>query len=125
MRGAAQVGATAGADLRARLTAAAVLAGSLCGAPALAQQPAAPIRNPPVSFTITCAELRTMLQAGSGGLAILWLDGYYAGHAGLTSLPADWAYTITYTVGTVCAVARNNGRLVLDIIARAHRDRLR
>jgi hypothetical protein len=93
---------------------------------ATAQQPTpAPVQNPPVSVTLTCAEMRTMLRAGTGGLAILWLDGYYAGRVGLPELSADWADTITYTVGTVCAVARNNGRQVLEIIARAHRDRIR
>ena len=50
-----------------------------------------PTLNPPISVSMTCGDLNALLKAAdkrTGGLAILWLDGYYAGRSGLSELPA-------------------------------------
>ena len=62
--------------------------------------------NQPVPLTMTCGEIKTLLKSAdkrTGGLAILWLDGYYAGRAGLSELPAGWVGTVSQGVGRSCA----------------------
>ena len=74
---------------------------------------------------MTCGEIKTLLKSAdkrTGGLAILWLDGYYAGRAGLSELPAGWVRTVSQGVGGSCAISVNEGRTVLDVISEIHRD---
>jgi len=80
--------------------------------------------NPLVSAGITCAEFRPLLHSDpkTAGLAILWLDGYYSGRAGLPALPAGWARTVSQGIGGTCAISLNASRSVLDVIAQLHRE---
>jgi hypothetical protein len=83
------------------------------------------VPNQPVPLTMTCAELRALFKAGdkrTAGTAILWLDGYYAGHSGLSELPAGWARTVGQGVGGTCAISVNERRTVLDVIGQLHRE---
>jgi len=97
-------------------------------APTATQEPTpqpgdAPTRNQPIALTITCGELKTLFQAGdkrTGGLAILWLDGYYAGRSGLSELPAGWARTVSQGVGGTCAISVNERRT--DVVGQLHRE---
>jgi hypothetical protein len=99
-------------------------------APTATQEPTpqpgdSPTPNQPITLTITCGELNTLFKAGdkrTGGLAILWLDGYYAGRSGLSELPAGWARTVSQGVGGACAISVNERRTVLDVVGRIHRD---
>jgi hypothetical protein len=52
----------------------------------------------------------------TGGLAILWLDGYYAGRSELSELPAGWTRTVSQGVGGTVAISVNEGRRVLDVV---------
>ncbi|MBV9687846.1 MAG: hypothetical protein JO096_11650 [Alphaproteobacteria bacterium] len=79
--------------------------------------------NQPVPVTLTCAEFKGLLKSGdkqAGGLAILWLDGYYAGRSGLGELPAGWVRTVSQGLGGICAIRVNEGRTVLDVIEQIH-----
>ncbi len=74
---------------------------------------------------MTCGDLKGLLKAAdkrTGGLAILWLDGYYAGGAGLSELPAGWARTVSQGVGGTCAISVNEQRTVLDVVGQLHRE---
>jgi len=79
---------------------------------------------PSISAAMTCTELRPLLQSRDkvGGLAILWLDGYYSGRAGLPALPPGWTRTVSQGVGGTCAISVNASRPVLDVIAQLHRE---
>ena len=84
-----------------------------------------PTLNQPVPLTMTCGEFKALLKAGdkrTGGLAILWLDGYYAGRSGLGELPAGWVRTVSQGVGGTCAISVNEGRTVLDVVDQIHRE---
>jgi hypothetical protein len=108
------------------------VAGTGCAseAPIAAQSPTGqsdgtPALNQPVPTTLTCAEIRALFKAGdkrTGGLAILWLDGYYSGRFGLTELPAGWTRTVSQGVGGTCAITVNEHRTVLDVIGQLHRE---
>jgi hypothetical protein len=118
----------------------AVLGGLLAGGSAAAQSttppantpPAAPApvspapsTNPAISASLTCGDLLPMLHAADkrpGGLAIIWLDGYYSAHAGLTEFPANWSHTLSQGLGGTCAIDVNASRTVLDVIAHLHRE---
>jgi hypothetical protein len=81
--------------------------------------------NPPIPVTMTCGDLSALLKAAdkrSGGLAILWLDGYYAGRSGLSELPAGWVRTVSQGVGGTCAISVNERRTVLDVVGQLHRE---
>lgn len=81
--------------------------------------------NQPIPLTMTCGEFRALLKGGdnrTGGLAILWLDGYYSGRAGLGVLPAGWVRTVSQGVGGTCAISLNEHRAVLDVIGQIHRE---
>jgi hypothetical protein len=99
-------------------------------APTATQEPMAPpgdapTPNRPIASTITCAELNALFKAAdkrTAGAAILWLDGYYAGRAGLSELPAGWARTVGQGVGGTCAISVNERRTVLDVIGQLHRE---
>jgi hypothetical protein len=61
--------------------------------PAVAQapppQPGDTQLNSAVKSTMTCGEITALLRSEdrrTGGLAILWLDGFYSGHSGLAEL---------------------------------------
>ena len=58
-----------------------------------------PYINPAIGTALTCTELLSLLHAQgdnrSGGTAILWLDGYYSGHSGLTEFSAGWLRTVS------------------------------
>ena len=72
-----------------------------------------------------CGDLTALLKAAdkrTGGTAILWLDGYYAGRSGLSELPAGWARTVRQGVGGTCAVSVDEPRTVLDVVGQIHRD---
>ena len=86
--------------------------------------PEGPPPNPPIPVTLTCGEWRALLagERRAAGLAILWLDGYYAGRAGLPGLPAGWVRTVSQGVGGTCAISANDRRTVLDVIGQLHRD---
>jgi hypothetical protein len=99
-------------------------------APTATQEPTAqlgdaPTPNQSVGLTITCADLKALFKAGdkrTGGAAILWLDGYYAGRSGLSELPAGWVRTVSQGVGGTCAISVNEGRAVLDVVGQIHRE---
>ena len=80
--------------------------------------------TPPVSTTMTCGELLPLIRSHdrSAGAAILWLDGYYSGRAGLPGMSAGWLRTISQGVGGTCAINVNASRPVLDVIAQLHRE---
>ena len=81
--------------------------------------------NQPVRSTMTCEEFKSLVRAGDKrtiGLAILWLDGYYSGRAGLSELPAGWTRTIGQGIGGTCAISVNDHRTVLDVIGQVHRE---
>jgi len=81
--------------------------------------------NQPIPVTMTCGEIKSLLTSGdkrTGGLAILWLDGYYAGRSGLGELPAGWVRTVSQSVGGTCAISVNEQHTVLDIIGQIHRE---
>ncbi len=74
---------------------------------------------------MTCGDLNGLLRAAdkrTGGLAILWLEGYYAGRSGLGELPAGWARTVSRGVGGTCVISVNEGRTVLDVVGQLHRE---
>jgi hypothetical protein len=86
---------------------------------------AAPFTNPAISASLTCGELMSMLRAADkrpGGLAIIWLDGYYSARAGLTELPANWSHTPSQGVSGNCTMDVNTSRTVLDVITQLHRE---
>ena len=58
----------------------------------------------------------------TGGLAILWLDGFYSGRFGLTELAAGWVQTVSQGVGGTCAIGVNASHTVLDVIGQLHRE---
>jgi hypothetical protein len=81
--------------------------------------------NPPVKSTMTCGEFTALIKAGdkwTGGLVILWLDGFYSGRSGLTELPAGWTRTVAQGIGGTCAISVNAHRTVLDVIGQLHRE---
>ena len=85
----------------------------------------APTLNQPVPVSMTCGEFRTLMKTGdrqTGGLTILWLDGYYSGRTGVTELPAGWVRTVSQGIGGICAISVNEGRTVLDVIGQLHRE---
>jgi hypothetical protein len=74
---------------------------------------------------MTCGDLTALLKAAdkrTGGLAILWLDGYYAGRSTLSELPAGGARTVSQGVGGTCAISVDERRTVLDVVGQIHRD---
>jgi hypothetical protein len=74
---------------------------------------------------MTCGQLKALLNAAdkrTAGLAIMWLDGYYSGRAGLAELPAGWARTVGQGLGGTCAISVNERRTVLDVIGQLHRE---
>jgi len=116
------------------------LAGLFAAGCAAAQSPAQPVNTPPnvpaptastpftnsaISASLTCDELMPMLRANDkrpGGFAIIWLDGYYAARAGVTTVPANWSRTLSQGISGACAMDVNASRTVLDVIAQVHRD---
>jgi hypothetical protein len=81
--------------------------------------------NQPINAGMTCAEFKALVKSGdkrTTGLAILWLDGYYSGRAGLSELPAGWTRTVGEGLGGTCAVSVNAQRTVLDVIGQLHRE---
>ena len=88
-------------------------------------QPGDQSLNQPVNSAMTCEEFQGLLKAGDQrriGLAILWLDGYYSGRAGLTELPVGWVRTVSQGLGGTCAVSVNAQRTVVDVIGQLHRE---
>jgi hypothetical protein len=74
---------------------------------------------------MTCREFTSLMKSGdkrTGGLAILWLDGFYSGRSGLTELAAGWVQTVSQGVGGTCAIGVNASRTVLDVIGQLHRE---
>lgn len=80
--------------------------------------------NPSISAAMTCGELLPLIRSKDkiGGLAILWLDGYYSGRANLPALSSGWTRTVSQGVGGTCAITVNAPRPVLDVIAQLHRE---
>jgi hypothetical protein len=81
--------------------------------------------NQPINSGMTCAEFKALLKSGdkrTSGLAILWLDGFYSGRAGLSELPAGWTRTVGQGIGGTCAISVNDHRTVLDVIGQLHRE---
>jgi hypothetical protein len=96
-----------------------------CTPQLVAQQSDIPqLLNPPISVALTCAEFLPLIHSHDKivGPAILWLDGYYSGRAGLTGMRADWLKTISQGVGGTCAIDVNASRPVIDVIAQLHRE---
>ncbi len=91
-----------------------------------ARQPAASEdTSTAVSTAATCGQLGSLFTSGDkrgGGFTILWLEGYYSGRAGISSIPADWIKTVAQGIGAGCSVDANSYRPVIDIIAEAHRN---
>jgi hypothetical protein len=86
----------------------AVLGGLLAGGSAAAQSTTPPANTPPA--------------APAPVSPIIWLDGYYSAHAGLTEFPANWSHTLSQGLGGTCAIDVNASRTVLDVIAQLHRE---
>jgi hypothetical protein len=80
--------------------------------------------NPAIGSAMTCGELLPLLKSEdhTGGLAILWLDGFYSGRSGLAELPAGWVRTVSQGTGGTCAITVNAPRPVLDVIGELHRE---
>ena len=80
---------------------------ALAQAPTVSEAPTRPPSdvqslNQPVPWTMTCREFTSLMKSGdkrTGGLAILWLDGFYSGRSGLTELPASWTRTVAQGIG--------------------------
>ena len=91
-----------------------------------AQPPAAPEpSNQAISAALTCAQFLVLLRADDrrpAGFAMIWLEGYYAGHANISGIPDGWMKTISQGIGGTCAITANASRTVLDVIAQLHRD---
>ena len=89
--------------------------------PASAQQTASEHPpNPAISAKLTCGELNILLKPetrNTGGLAIIWLDGYVAGNAAASGLPAGWIHDVAEGVGAMCHLGLNSTRTVTDVIA--------
>jgi len=70
--------------------------------------------NPAIGSAMTCGELLPLLKSEdhTGGLAILWLDGFYSGRSSLVS----------QGIGGTCAITVNASRPVLDVIGELHRE---
>jgi len=75
---------------------------------------------------MTCGEFVALLRAAkagdqvdkqTSGVAIMWLDGVYAGRSGITDFPAGWNRTLSQGLGGTCAISVNASRPVLDVIA--------
>jgi hypothetical protein len=104
-----------------------VASGCAAQAPTASEPPpggAQPL-NQSVPVTMTCGEFNALLKSGekrTGGLAILWLDGYYSGRSGLEELPAGWVRTVSQGVGGTCAISQNEQRTVLDVVGQIHRE---
>lgn len=118
------------AGWRAALVSGLIAAGCGAQAPAATEVPTpqsgdvAP-SDKPVPVSMTCGEFTALMKSGdkrTTGLAILWLDGYYAGRSGLSELPAGWVRTVGQGVGGTCAISVNDRRTVLDVIAQIHRE---
>lgn len=103
-----------------------------CAAPNGSQQapaagPAGQLHNGAFKATMTCGEFNNLRQSAAPsdksavGVAILWLDGVYAGRSGITEYPEGWSLTVSQGVGANCAIRANETRHVLDIIAELHR----
>ena len=115
---------------RVALVCSLVAGGCMAQAPTATQEPTpqpggVPTLNPPIPVTMTCGDLKALLKAAdkrTGGLAILWLDGYYAGRSGLSELPAGWTRTVSQGVGGTCAISVNERRTVLDVVGQIHRE---
>jgi hypothetical protein len=90
--------------------------------PSIAPATTAPATNALVSTALTCGELLPLIRAKSSGYATIWLDGYYAGRAGLAELPAGWIRTLSQGLGGTCTIDANAARPVLDVIAQLHRE---
>lgn len=96
-----------------------------CAPQVAADEPVAPATlNPLISASLTCSDLLPLLRSKdkTAGLAILWLDGYYSGRAGLAALPAGWTRTVSQGVGGTCGITVNASRAVLDVIGQIHRE---
>jgi hypothetical protein len=76
----------------------------------------------PISAALTCGEFLRLIHSKVSGSAIIWLDGYYSGRAGLPELPADWIHTVSQGLGGTCSITVNASRSVLDVIAQLHRE---
>jgi hypothetical protein len=109
-----------------RRASALALAGLLTGAGALPAQAQAQVTNDPhapnpaISAKLTCRELLTLLQPdtrNTGGLAIIWLDGYVAGNIAAPGLSAGWIRDVAEGVGAMCRLGLNSTRTVTDVIA--------
>ena len=101
-----------------------VLAGT-CALQMVAQEPTAtPAPNLEINTSITCSDFNELLKSKNklAGTAIVWLDGYYSGKAGLKTLPAEWVQTVSQGLGGTCAITVNASRPVLDVIAKLHRE---
>ena len=95
------------------------------GQPGSAQAGDSQSLNEPINAGMTCAEFKALVKSGdkrTTGLAILWLDGYYSGRAGLSELPAGWTRTVGQGLGGTCAISVNDHRTVLDVIGQLHRE---
>ena len=76
---------------------------------------------------MTCGQLNALRRSADGpdksalGVAVLWLDGVYAGRFGINHYPENWSLTVSQGVGATCAMNVNESRPVLDVIAELHR----
>jgi hypothetical protein len=72
-----------------------VAAGCVAQAPTVAEAPTSQPADPrplnqPIKPTLTCGEFTALLKSGdkrTGGLAILWLDGFYSAAPGSPNCP--------------------------------------
>ena len=100
------------------------LAGGCAAQPPNAQPSDVATLNQAIPLTMTCGDFKALLKAEdkrTGGLAILWLDGYYSGRSGLSELPAGWIRTVSQGVGGTCAISVNERRTLLDVVGQIHR----
>jgi len=84
--------------------------------------------NLPFTAAITCDEILKLVlskdaaEKQTGGMAVTWLDGYYAAHAGITEVAPGWSRVLIQGLAGACRMNINEKRPVLDLIAQLHRD---
>jgi hypothetical protein len=84
----------------------------------------AQVANNGITTGMTCEQFMGMVKSGDQqtlGIAILWLDGVYAGRSGVDAFPPGFAATLAQGAGGNCASSANSARLLIDVIADVHK----
>jgi hypothetical protein len=84
----------------------------------------AQVANKGITTGMTCDQFMGLVKSDDKqtlGIAILWLDGVYAGRSGLDSFPPGFAATLGQAAGGTCAIGVNSARLVVDVLSDIHK----